>query len=476
VVVDISGGVGLVWVGNFNRIGGIKMVNDRACTIDGMEIDVDAEIKDASLFLKSWQLYGKDHLDNGKILVGSVGAGKSRTAIAWWYELNGGVVGKKGIMKEMDPSIKNLYIITTADKRNQMDWEYELMPFGIWSPDLGSLSPKKKSVLKRRIDIAENLPFSEQIVVDSWNNIQKYAKIRNQVFIFDEDHLTGKGVWVKSFYEIAKNNIWVVLTATPGDSWMDYYPVFKANGFFKTKREFEEGHVVYNPHVKWPAVIRYTGVGKLEMYRRKIIVQIPYEHKIDIHDISVMCKYDLDMYRNVSRYYMNPWSDDPIENASGMCYVLRRVSNDNVSRLEALDGILKMHPKVIIFYNFDYELAMLRRFLDEKSIIYAEKNGHKHESVPDTANSWVYLVNYGSGAEAWNCITTNVIVFFSQTYSYKTLVQAKGRVNRMNTPFLELYYYHLRCSSPIDRAIYMCLKGKKDFNESKFFGNRRTQY
>jgi superfamily II DNA or RNA helicase len=173
---------------------------------------------------------------------------------------------------------------------------------------------------------------------------------------------------------------------------------------------------------------------------------------------------------------MNPWSDDPIENASGMCYVLRRVSNDNVSRLEALDGILKMHPKVIIFYNFDYELAMLRRFLDEKSIIYAEKNGHKHESVPDTANSWVYLVNYGSGAEAWNCIATNAIVFFSQTYSYKTLVQAKGRVNRMNTPFLELYYYHLRCSSPIDRAIYMCLKGKKDFNESKFFGNRRTQY
>ena len=399
-------------------------------------------------FMDEYQFDAAERLTSGKILVGGTGAGKSRTAIAWWFRREGGAVGTYGVIKKLPSCHKPLYIITTAQKRDLGDWIKEFAPFGV------------------------NICEDEKIFVDSWNNIAKYVGVCGATFIFDEDHLTGKGKWVRSFYKIARNNTWIVLTATPGDDYMQYYPVFHANGFFKTKREFEEGHVVYNPHTPFPSVIRYLGTRRLDRMRDRITVQMDYTHHITPHHYDILCDYDKELYKKVVRTRWNPFENKPIENASEYCYILRKICNSDPSRMVHLYDILNKSKRIIVYYNFDYELDLIKEGLEgfvNEGFEVAEWNGHKHEGLPKSGR-WVYLVNYNAGAEGWNAITCDSMIFYSQNYSYKTMIQAAGRIDRRNTPFSDLFYYHFLSNSSIDHTIFCSLKTKKKFNETKFFG------
>ena len=163
----------------------------------------------------------------------------------------------------------------------------------------------------------------------------------------------------------------------------------------------------------------------------------------------------------------NIWDNCPIANAAEMCYSLRKIVNSDVSRQVAVLEIVEKNPRVIIFYNFDYELEILKSLYYGKKVKVAEWNGHKHEPIPES-DHWVYLVQYTAGCEGWNCIKTDTIIFFSQNYSYKVMIQASGRIDRLNTPYKDLYYYHLKSRSGIDLAISRALSEKKKFNETKF--------
>ena len=134
-----------------------------------------------------------------------------------------------------------------------------------------------------------------------------------------------------------------------------------------------------------------------------------------------------------------------------------------------MSELFDKHDRAIIFYNYDYELMILRSLAEMKNIKYAEWNGKKHEELP-TGEKWLYFVQYTAGAEGWNCITTDTIIFYSQNYSYKMTEQAEGRIDRMNTPYKDLYYYHVRSNAPIDIAILRALKEKRNFNERAFLG------
>lgn len=217
--------------------------------------------------------------------------------------------------------------------------------------------------------------------------------------------------------------------------------------------------MIYSPYCSYPKIERYFDEWQLERLRNRILVDMPVVRDVEKHDIYKTCDYDRSLYKHVMSVRENPYTGEPIMNASELCLVLRRIVNSNETRIAAVKDILKDHPKAIIFYNFNYELEMLREAFPDAQ----EWNGHKHEIIP-VGDSWVYLVQYTAGAEGWNCITTDTIIFFSQNYSYKILIQSRGRIDRINTPYKDLYYYHLKSTASIDAAIAKALKNKKDFN------------
>jgi len=408
-----------------------------------MEVE---HITNMKQFLYDYQMDAVNNMSNGCILNGGVGSGKSRTALYYYFKEQGG-----SIDPDYKPMVnpKDLYIITTARKRDTLEWEGELANF---------LMSTHEEV---------NELYKNKIVVDSWNNIQKYANVKNAFFIFDEQRVVGWGAWSKSFIKIANMNDWILLSATPGDKWEDYIPVFIANGFYRNKTEFAREHFVYSRFSKYPKVERYINTGRLIKLRNKILIDMDFRRKTIAHHEEVFVLYDAGKYREATRTRWDPYKDEPIQQASGLCYVLRRIVNESEHRVAALLELLEKCPRAIIFYNFDYELDMLLNLPLESDVEVAQWNGHKHQPVPDT-DKWVYLVQYTAGAEGWNCIKTDTIIFFSQNYSYKIMQQSCGRIDRLNTPYTDLYYYHLKSRSGIDLAIAKALREKKNFNEGKW--------
>lgn len=404
-----------------------------------------------SVQLGKHQLDAIEKMHNGCILCGGVGTGKSRTSIAYYFIQNGGDIRNDNYIPMSDPP-KDLYIITTAKKRDSMEWEEELSAFLIHKD-------KEKSI------------YANKVTIDSWNNIKKYADVRDSFFIFDEQRVIGSGAWVKAFLKIAKSNEWILLSATPGDTYMDYCPVFIANGYFKNKTEFIREHVIYKRFSKFPQIDRYVGTNRLNRLRKNVLVTMKFERKTERHHIDIQTLYDKAQYRTMMRERWNIWKDQPIETASELCQCLRKIVNTDISKLYNVSELCDKHERVIIFYNYNYELELLKGLPYKKGTEIAEWNGNKHQSIPEN-NRWVYLVQYNAGAEGWNCIRTNVIIFYSPNYSYRIMEQSAGRIDRMNTQYFDLYYYHLVSKSPIDMAIKKAIREKKKFNESIFVGEK----
>lgn len=402
-------------------------------------------------FLRPQQRQAIEKMFTGCILNGGTGSGKSRTGLYYYFQKYGGSIDddRKYTPMRHNPKPPDLYIISTAKKRNDKEWEQELIPF------LLSTDPK------------ENKYYGNRVFVDSWQNIKKYEYATDSFFIFDEDKVTGKGAWAKTFLKITKHNEWIILSATAGDTWSDYETVFIANGFFKNRTEMSREHYVYARYAKFPKVERYINEGRLIRLRNHILIDMNIERHTVPHHEDIYSTYDIAKYRDTMRNRWNPYTNEPIEQPAGLCYVLRRIVNEDESRQIALLELFEKHPKMIVFYNFDYEREIILNLAYGDDVEIAEYSGHAHNPIPK-GDKWIYVVQYTAGCEGFNCISTDTIVFFSQNYSYKVMTQATGRIDRLNTPYTDLYYYHLKTRSGIDLAISKALRNKKKFNETKW--------
>lgn len=431
-----------------------RCISGKKDNIGGLHFEAIDDIskkvaKQTGSILYDFQYEAVNKAFNGCIFNGGTGTGKSRTGLYFYFSQQGGsYVGSDYIPME---NPKDLYIITPAVKRDKGEWISEL--------NLFRMNPEP-----------EQNYYDNKIVIDSWNNIKRYVDVRDAYFIFDEDKICGGGAWTKAFLKITKSNDWIILSASPGDTWLDYWSVFVANGFYKNKTEFQREHVVYSRYSKFPQVERYLNTQRLMRLRDKILIDMNIQRHTVPHHEDVYCNYDIPFYKDVFKKRWDPYKNEPLKQASELCYVLRKIVNSDESRQVKLLELLEVHPRAIIFYSYDYERDILLNLGYAEGTQIAEWTGHKHEPIP-TGKKWVYLVNYASGAEGFNCIDTNTIIFYSQTYSYKTLLQSIGRIDRLDTKFIDLYYYHLKSRSGIDLAISKALKEKRQFNENRWLNS-----
>lgn len=376
-----------------------------------------------------------DKLASGKVIHGGVGSGKSITSLAYYFtRVCDGKIHFNGSVTQPKRAVP-LYIITTASKRDKKEWISEYNRF-----------------------------LLSDVVVDSWNNIKKYADVKDAFFIFDEQKLSGYGAWAKQFLKITKHNQWILLTATPGDVWMDYCTLFIANGLYKNKTEFCREHVIYHPYRNYASVQRYIAVTKLERYRNELLIELKSYRTIVRRWEDIYTTYDRAAMNQVATARWDIRKQRPLRDAAAMCRCARYLVNSDESRLRALDILLDKHDRIIVFYNFDYELGALLHHYELEDITVAQWNGHQHDPVPED-KCWIYLVQYMAGAEGWECITTDAVVFYSLTYSYKAQTQAAGRIDRSNTPYEQLFYYRFVSNSWIDALIMRALERKERFNE-----------
>lgn len=412
-----------------------------------------------SIELRNHQLDAVQRMRNGCILCGGVGSGKSRAALSYYYlEQGGDPISLTGgeYMPMDDTRIQDLYIITTARKRDTLEWNGELIPFLMTAG-------------------TESKLYNHKVIIDSWNNIGKYSDVTDAFFIFDEQRVVGSGAWVKAFLKITMRNNWILLSATPGDTWSDYIPVFIANGFYKNRTEFIREHIIYKRFSKFPQVDRYVNTKRLIRLRDRILVDMDFDRQTVSHHEDVHVGYDVLAYKAIKRDRWNPFEDKPIKDANEFFRLQRKLVNSDESRSVAVLELLEKHPKAIIFYNFDYELDILKELGYAEGTEVAEWNGHKHQPMPE-GDAWVYLVQYNAGCEGWNCVKTDTIIFYSLNYSYKVMEQASGRIDRMDTPYKDLYYYHLKSNSWIDIEISKSLANKKDFNEGAHRAKVKKQF
>jgi len=399
------------------------------------------------------QIQAVRQLQNGSILAGGVGSGKTLTSLAWYLtSVCNAASFKKGgsLAKKKVKGSPTLYVITTAKKRDSLEWEEEAACLGLSTDPACSFT-------------------GSSIVVDSWNNIRKYSDREHAVFFFDEQRASGSGRWVKEFLKITKKNTWLLLSATPGDVWMDYLPVFMAHGFFRTRTEFMEDHVIFDRFAKYPKVKRYIGEAKLQRLRRSILVEMPVERHTTRERETVYCDYDRDLYKWVVKNRMDPWTEEPLRDAGGVCRILRKVVSDNDWRSAEAKRILSSNERVIVFYNYNYELDRILAVAESLGVPTAQWNGHRHDAIP-AESRWVYICQYTSAAEGWNCTSTDTVLFWSLNYSWRVTEQCEGRIDRLNTPYSRLKYYFLESHSSIDEAVRRSLSSKKVFNERAFVG------
>lgn len=379
---------------------------------------------------KDYQKRAINQMHNGCILCGGVGAGKSLTSL--------------GYIDKVYPS-GTVYIITPARKRNT----------GEWFDDI------------RKNDMDET-----RFVVDSWNNLSKYKDVKDAFFLFDEQKVSGKGTWAKSLIRIAKSNQWILLSATPGDTYDDYATVLIANGFVRNRTTWYDEYCVTKSQPFFH-IVDHKNKDVIDMMIRRIFIKMDYQSdKKRIERVIPIQARSAGEEKEILMTHKAPGAQMPFTTFAAAIAYVRMNCYDKSKKTEALRKIIEKHKKIIVFYNFLSEKLEIERAAIDANVTINFYNGQRHDPIPDT-DEWVYGVQYNSGAEAWNCITTNAMVFYSPNYSYKTMEQAHGRIDRVNSPYECLYYYMLLNELNIDNKVMNALSSKKDFNE-KMLEEERT--
>ena len=139
-------------------------------------------------------------------------------------------------------------------------------------------------------------------------------------------------------------------------------------------------------------------------------------------------------------------------------------SKDKIARL--IDLVNSTSDRVIIFYNFNTELEVLRKVLFDRPISIVNGQVKDLKEYENNDNS-VTLIQYQAGAMGLNLQKANRIIYFSLPERSELFEQSKARICRIGQE-KQCYYHIMMCHKSVEEKIYECLLMRKDYTDELF--------
>lgn len=396
------------------------------------------------------ELYGFQKQAIGELLAGkhivisATGSGKGAMAVIWAKE-----TCKRSKKKKV-------LVITTASKSRTGDFEADA-------------------------DLWCSTSFREQLeafTVISWHKLKAWVsahtiELSEWVVIADEVAKASAGVssgMGRAFLQLAgKTPDWAGFTATPGDTWIKFYPYFQACGLVKNKTYFMTKYVRVQTFKGFPEIIGYDHEDELKSFwqristapdTRQMMRELPgEEHKVV--EFKKASTYDKTLKSRVA-------PDGTLLDTSGsLCAELRRQCFTKDKQQWIKDFVENLGDGAVMFYNFiktgDELEEIVKKALPKDAKIWRIDGKHHEIPTADTIGKRdIVLCQWQSGSEALNLQFLHYWVSVELCYSYSTAVQARGRIKRIGQKSHMLYYY-LQTKGTIETAVMRCLKNKGEF-------------
>ena len=141
----------------------------------------------------------------------------------------------------------------------------------------------------------------------------------------------------------------------------------------------------------------------------------------------------------------------------------------NKRKFEAFVDLLEStKDRLIVFYNFNSELAWLKELAEAAERPISIINGQiKDLTAYENESDSVTLIQYQAGAMGLNLQKANKIIYFTLTDKSELFEQSKKRIHRIgqNQP---CFYYLMICKNSVEEIMLETLNERRDFTDELF--------
>lgn len=297
---------------------------------------------------------------------------------------------------------------------------------------------------------------------------KKWSQYKDWFVIFDECHRLKNscGVWGKAGYNLTKISAGFILlsaTAIP-NGWEDSINYFKMFGLAKNKTQFIRNEAITTMDYGYMEILGWKNENKLKNMWKSISRHLSKDEATDLPPLvfeNVYFKASA-TYKTIKkdRIYNDVLYDNQMKLRHGL-----RLNTNLKNKIEYIkDFVDSTNDNIIIFYNYDEELKLLKENIDKKTYLCnGSIKDYPKKSEWDSIKNTVTLANYKSGSEAVEFTYANIIVYFSPTESYTEYYQSYGRCYR-NGQTKKVTAYKFITDNTIEADIYKALDSKQDFN------------
>ncbi len=394
---------------------------------------------------------------------------KGRNRVAYYLDMG---LGKTFVatekMKELDEKLN----IIVCQKSKVDDWiehvkiyygEYEVLKYN--NQDLSNISTK--TVLVINYDLIWRRP--------------QFTKITDFTLILDESSYikNDQATRTKFIRKLKFKNV-ILLSGTPvAGKYEELYSQLKLLGYKKNKSVYFSTYIVTTKFkiggVPIQKVVGYKCVDRLKRKLRELgavfmktedVFKLPAQvHNIEkVANTTYYKKFKKD--RLLITNELELVGDTTLNR---LLYCRQLASQYNQNKLDKLKSLLEgTENRVIIFYNFDKELELIKSVCKKLNKPISIVNGKCRDlSNYEKFNNSITLIQYQAGSMGLNLQKANVIVYFSLTMSSELFEQSKKRTHRIGQQ-QTCFYYYLLTEGSVDEEIYNTLLERKDYTDRLF--------